>query len=139
MWELVNNNIDATLICDNMAASTIKNKGVTKIIVGADRIAKNGDTANKIGTYALSIAAKYHKVPFYVLAPSSTIDRAMKTGRDIPIEERKKEELIYIGKNQTAPRGCKVYNPAFDVTPSGLITAIITEKGIYDIKRFRRI
>ena len=139
MWELMKNGIDATLICDNMAASTIKNKGVTKIIVGADRIAANGDTANKIGTYGLAVLADYHKIPFYIAAPSSTIDRRIKTGRDIPIEERKREELIYIGKIRTAPDRSKVYNPAFDVTPNKLITAIITEAGIYEIKGFRRI
>lgn len=139
MWELMKNNIDATLICDDMAASAIKNKGITKIIVGADRIAKNGDAANKIGTYGLAILAKYHNIPFYIAAPSSTIDRNIKTGREIPIEERKAEELIYVGARQTAPLSARVYNPAFDVTPARLITAIITESGVYDIKRFRRI
>ncbi|NQV04539.1 MAG: S-methyl-5-thioribose-1-phosphate isomerase [Candidatus Omnitrophica bacterium] len=139
MWELMKNGIDTTLICDDMAASTIKNKGVTKIIVGADRIARNGDAANKIGTYGLAVLAKYHRIPFYVAAPSSTIDKNIKTGKDIPIEERKRTELICIGSKQTAPKTSKVYNPAFDVTPSELITAIITESGIYDIKRFRRI
>ena len=139
MWELMKNKIDATLICDDMAASTIKNKGVTKIIVGADRIARNGDTANKIGTYGLAVLAKYHRIPFYVAAPSSTIDRITATGADIPIEERKPEELIYVGSKQTAPSRSKVFNPAFDVTPNELITAIITESGIYENKRFRRI
>ena len=139
MWELMKNGIDATLICDDMAASTIKNRGITKIIVGADRIARNGDTANKIGTYNLAVLAKYHKIPFYIAAPSSTIDRNIKRGVDIPIEERKREELIYVGPKQTAPDRSKVYNPAFDVTPAGLITAVITEKDIYEIKRFRRI
>lgn len=139
MWELMRNNIDATLICDDMAGTVIKNKGITKIIVGADRIASNGDTANKIGTYSLAVLAKYHRIPFYIAAPSSTIDRTIKTGKDIPIEERKREELIYIGSKQTAPRTSKVYNPAFDVTPNELISAIITETGVYDIKRFRRI
>lgn len=139
MWELMKNGIDATLICDDMAASTIRQKGVTKIIVGADRIARNGDTANKIGTYGLSVLANYHRIPFYIAAPSSTIDRNIKRGADIPIEERKQEELIYVGSTQTAPDKSKVYNPAFDVTPNQLITAIITESGIYDIKRFRRI
>lgn len=139
MWELIENRIDATLICDDMAASTIKNKGVTKIIVGADRIARNGDTANKIGTYGLAVLAKYHGIPFYIAAPSSTIDKNIKSGRSIPIEERNKDELIYTGSAQTAPKDSKVYNPAFDITPAELITAIITEKGIYEIKRFRRI
>lgn len=139
MWELMKNKIDATLICDDMAASAIKNKGITKIIVGADRIARNGDAANKIGTYGLAVLARYHGIPFYIAAPSSTIDNDIKTGKDIPIEERKTEELIYIGSKQTAPLNAKVYNPAFDVTPASLITAIITESGIYDIKRFRGI
>lgn len=139
MWELMQNRIDATLICDDMAASAIKNKGVTKIIVGSDRIARNGDAANKIGTYGLAILAKHHGIPFYIAAPSSTIDKNIKSGRDIPIEERNRRELIYTGSKQTAPLGSKVYNPAFDVTPHSLISAIITEKGIYEIKRFRRI
>lgn len=139
MWELIKNHIDATLICDNMAASVIKNKGVTKIIVGADRIARNGDAANKIGTYGLAVLAKHHGIPFYIAAPSSTIDRNIKSGKDIPIEERNRIELIYAGSKQTAPLGSKVYNPAFDVTPRSLISAIITEKGVYEVKRFRRI
>ena len=139
MWELMKNGIDATLICDDMAAATIRDRGVTKIIVGADRIARNGDTANKIGTYALAVLARYHGIPFYVAAPSTTIDKNTRTGDDIPIEERNKEELIYVGSKQTAPKNSKVYNPAFDVTPAELITAIITETGVYDIKRFRRI
>jgi len=139
MWELMKNDIDATLICDDMAAATIIEKRVNKIIVGADRIARNGDAANKIGTYGLAVLAKYHKIPFYIAAPSSTIDRNIRTGKDIPIEERKREELIYVGAKQTAPKNAKVFNPAFDVTPNRLITAIITESGVYDIKRFRRI
>jgi methylthioribose-1-phosphate isomerase len=139
MWELMKNGIDATLICDVMAASTIKNKGVTKIIVGADRIAANGDTANKIGTYGLAVFAKHHGIPFYIAAPVSTIDKNIKSGKDIPIEERKKEELLFVGKKQTAPLLSKVFNPAFDVTPAELITAIITESGVYEIERFRRI
>jgi methylthioribose-1-phosphate isomerase len=139
MWELIKNHIDATLICDNMAASVIKNKGVTKIIVGADRIARNGDAANKIGTYGLAVLAKHHGIHFYIAAPSSTIDRNIKSGKDIPIEERNRIELIYAGSKQTAPLSSKVYNPAFDVTPRSLISAIITEKGVYEVKRFRRI
>jgi len=139
MWELMKNRIDATLICDDMSAATIRDKGITKIIVGADRIARNGDAANKIGTYGLAVLAKYHGIPFYIAAPSSTIDRNIATGKDIPIEERKREELIYVGSKQTAPSRAKVYNPAFDVTPASLITAIITESGVYDIKKFRRI
>ncbi len=139
MWELMKNGIDATLICDDMTASTIRNKGVTKIIVGADRIASNGDAANKIGTYGLAVLANYHRIPFYVAAPSSTIDRDIKTGKEIPIEERKREELIYVGREQTAPGESKVFNPAFDVTPHQLIAAIITESGVYENKKFGRI
>ena len=139
MWELMRSGIDATLICDNMAASTIKNKGVTKIIVGADRITIDLDAANKIGTYGLAVLAKYHDIPFYVAAPSSTMDKNIKSGRDIPIEERDRGEIIYTGSKQTAPLKAKVYNPAFDVTPAKLITAIITEKGIYEIKGVRRV
>jgi len=139
MWELMKNGIDATLICDDMAASTIRDKGVRKIIVGADRIARNGDAANKIGTYGLAVLAKHHRIPFYVAAPSSTIDRNIETGADIPIEERKREELLYVGSKQTAPIKAKVFNPAFDVTPNELITGIITESGIYENKRLRRI
>jgi len=137
MWELMRNKIDVTLICDCMAAATIKNKGVTKIIVGADRIARNGDAANKIGTYGLAVLARHHGIPFYIAAPSSTIDRDIKSGKDIPIEERKREEVIYAGSKQTAPVNAKAYNPAFDVTPAGLITAIITEKGVYGIREFK--
>jgi methylthioribose-1-phosphate isomerase len=139
MWELIENRIDATLICDNMAASVIRNKGITKIIVGADRIARNGDAANKIGTYGLAVLARHHGIPFYIAAPSSTIDMNIKSGRDIPVEERNKNELIYTGSKQTAPINAKVFNPAFDVTPCSLISAIITEKGVYEIKRFRKI
>jgi len=139
MWELERHNIDATLICDNMAASVIKTKGVTKIIVGADRIAANGDTANKIGTYGLAVLARYHKIPFYVAAPSSTIDKGISSGKYITIEERKKEELIFVGHRQVAPGDAKVFNPAFDVTPAKLITAIITEKGIYAPEEIRRV
>jgi methylthioribose-1-phosphate isomerase len=139
MWELMRNGIDATLICDDMAASAMKNKGVTKIITGADRIAANGDIANKIGTYGLAILARHHNVPFYIAAPSSTIDKNIWSGKCIPIEERKKEELIFTGSKQTAPFDSKVYNPAFDVTPAGLITAIITDKGIYAPGKIRRV
>jgi len=139
MWELMKNGIDATLICDDMAASTIRDKKVAKIIVGADRIAQNGDAANKIGTYNLAVLAEYHRIPFYIAAPSSTIDKDIKSGKHIPIEERRREELIYVGSKQTAPFEARVYNPAFDVTPHKLITAIITETGVHEIERFRGI
>jgi len=130
-WELLNEGIDTTLICDNMAASLMAKGKIDKIFVGADRIASNGDAANKIGTYGLAVLAKYHKVPFYVVAPLSTFDFDIKTGRDIPIEERPGDEVRSIMGKMIAPPNVKVYNPAFDVTPRRLITAIITEKGVY--------
>lgn len=141
-WELLHEDIDTTLICDNMAASLMENGRIDKIFVGADRIASNGDTANKIGTYNLAVLAKYHGVPFYVVAPLSTFDLRLKTGRDIPIEERNADEVRRILGKQIAPKAVKVYNPAFDVTPNELITAIITEKGIFRkpyIKSFKKL
>lgn len=129
-WELMQAGVDVTLITDNMAAQTIKAKGIGAIIVGADRIAQNGDTANKIGTFGLALLAKSFGIPFYVAAPLSTIDLATKTGADIPIEERHPDEVTHIAGVRIAPEGVNVYNPAFDVTPNELITAIITEKGI---------
>ncbi len=129
-WELLRAKIDTTLICDNMAASLMKKQQIDAIFTGADRIAMNGDSANKIGTYSLAVLAKHHRIPFYIVAPRSTFDRKIKTGRDIPIEERGREEVISFGNRPTAPKGVKVYNPAFDVTENKLITAIITEKGI---------
>ncbi len=129
-WELMQAGVDVTLITDNMAAQTIKAKGIGAIIVGADRIAQNGDTANKIGTFGLALLAKSFDIPFYVAAPLSTIDLTTKTGADIPIEERHPDEVIHIAGVRIAPEGVNVYNPAFDVTPNELITAIITEKGI---------
>ncbi|MDD5504928.1 MAG: S-methyl-5-thioribose-1-phosphate isomerase [Candidatus Omnitrophica bacterium] len=129
-WELHNKGVDVTLICDNMAAVVMKQKGVDKIIVGADRIARNGDTANKIGTYALSVLARAHNIPFFVAAPSSTIDFSIKDGSHIPIEQRSGEEITNISRRRVAPYGIKTFNPAFDVTPSSHISAIITEAGI---------
>ncbi len=129
-WELLRENIDTTLICDNMAAFLMAQKKIDKIFVGADRIAANGDTANKIGTYNLAILAKYHQVPFYVVAPFSTFDLNIKNGSLIPIENRNAKEVTEILGKTIAPSGVKVYNPAFDVTPHKLITAIITEMGI---------
>jgi len=134
-WELMSEGIDTTLICDNMAASLMAKCKIDKIFVGADRIASNGDTANKIGTYSLAVLAAYHKVPFYVVAPISTFDLDIKSGRQIPIEERGADEVTSILGKRIAPRGVKVYNPAFDVTPAKLITAIVTEKGVINTKR----
>jgi len=129
-WELLKHKIDATVLCDNMAGSLMKEGAVDKIFVGADRIAANGDAANKIGTYGLAVLANYHKIPFYIVAPISTIDFSLKSGKGIPIEHRDRKEVISWGGVQTAPENIKVYNPAFDVTPARLITGIITEKGI---------
>lgn len=129
-WELSQSGIDVTVICDNMAAMVMKEKGIDAVFVGADRIAANGDSANKIGTYPLSIVAKYHKVPFYIVAPRSTIDIAIPDGSHIPIEQRDRNEVLCLMGEQTAPHCVEVYNPAFDVTPHENITAIITEYGI---------
>jgi len=137
MWELMKANIKCHLITDNMAARTIEEKHIQAIIVGADRIAKNGDTANKIGTFGLAILAKYFNIPFYVVAPETTIDCKTETGNDMIIEERPAEEVSNIvvanhdiPKIQIAPDNADVYNPAFDITPSDLITAIITDKRV---------
>lgn len=129
-WELQKAGVPVTLICDNMAAEVMREGTVDCIIVGADRIAANGDTANKIGTYSLAINAHYHRLPFYVAAPYSTIDFSLKTGAEIPIEQRSVEELTEFNGRRIAPDACQVYNPAFDVTPAELITGIITERGI---------
>jgi len=129
-WELKQNKIPFKLICDNMAATLMKQGKIDKIMTGADRIASNGDTANKIGTYSLAVLAKYHNIPLYIIAPSSTFDLTLKTGKDIPVEERSSKEITHIKGKKIAPSGIKVYNPAFDVTPHKLIKAIVTEKGI---------
>jgi len=129
-WELVRSGLDVTLICDNMAATVMKEGKVDLIVVGADRIAANGDTANKIGTYGLAVLAREHRIPFYVAAPVSTFDRQISSGSEIPIEERPPKEVTDWRGKRIAARGVKVYNPAFDVTPARYISAIITEKGI---------
>ena len=129
-WELQQDNIPVTLICDNMAGHFMKLGKIDCVIVGADRIALNGDTANKIGTYSLAVLAKENDIPFYVAAPISTIDFSIETGDSIPIEERKAEEVTHIKGIRIAPEGVGVMNPAFDVTPNKYITAIITEKGV---------
>ena len=130
IWELMRNKVPSELITDSMAAHIIKTCGVNAIVVGADRIAANGDTANKIGTYSLAIAAKYHGIPFYVAAPSPTFDFNAKTGDSIVIEERSSREVTDIKGIRIASKNVKARHPAFDVTPAKLITAIITEKGI---------
>jgi methylthioribose-1-phosphate isomerase len=129
-WELQQAGIDVTLITDSMAAMVMSKGWVQAVIVGCDRVAANGDVANKIGTYGVALLAKAHNIPFYVAAPISTIDLSTKTGKDIPIEERSSEEITEGFGTLTAPKGVNVFNPAFDVTPAELITAIITEKGI---------
>jgi methylthioribose-1-phosphate isomerase len=139
MWELQQAGIDCTLICDNMAAAVMRQGKVDLVIVGADRIAASGDTANKIGTYGLAVLARHHGIPFYVAAPSSTFDLAVRSGDAIPIEERGADEVTEGFGRRTAPRGAKVYSPAFDVTPARLVTAIITERGVIEKPSRRRI
>lgn len=129
-WELQQRAIDAVLICDNMAAQVMREGKVQMVVVGADRIAANGDTANKIGTYGVAVLAAAHKIPFYVAAPSSTFDLSLPTGASIPIEQRDSKEITHGFGKQTAPLGIRVYNPAFDVTPANLIAGIITEVGV---------
>jgi len=129
-WELLRSKIDTTLICDNMAASLMGSGKIEAIFTGADRIAANGDSANKIGTYSLAVLAKHHKIPFYIVAPFTTFDMNITSGKEIPIEERNKNEILNFAGVPSAPKQVKVYNPAFDVTPHKLITAIVTEAGI---------
>ncbi len=130
-WELLEDGFDVTLICDSMAGTVMAQGMVDAVIAGADRIAANGDTANKIGTYSLAVLAKAHKIPFYIAAPTSTIDEKIASGEEIIIEERAADEVTHIGGQRIAPSGVKVYNPAFDVTPANLISAIITEQGVF--------
>ncbi len=131
-WELKQAGIDVTVICDNMAAYLMKQGRVDAVITGADRIAANGDTANKIGTYSLSILAREHGVPFYIAAPSSTFDLSIKSGAKITIEQRPSDEVTFFGDRKTAPEGVDIYNPAFDITEAQDITAIITESGVIE-------
>jgi methylthioribose-1-phosphate isomerase len=129
-WELQRDGIPVTLICDNMAGWLMARGEIDAVIVGADRIAANGDTANKIGTYSVAILAREHDIPFYVAAPTSTIDLSLADGSLIPIEERGEREVTHLGEQRLAPEGIAVRNPAFDVTPARLISAIITEHGV---------
>jgi len=138
-WELLKDKIPVTLICDSMAAHCMNKGMIDLVIVGADRIAANGDSANKIGTYSVALAAKAHNLPFYIAAPTSTIDFSLTDGSKIPIEERDPDEVIFFGEKRTAPAEVKVYNPAFDVTPARLITAIITEKGVFKPDQLEQI
>ncbi len=129
-WELRKNDIEVTLLADVAAASLMRSGLIQKIIVGADRIVSNGDFANKIGTYSVALAAREHKIPFYVAAPFSTIDWQMKSGKEIPIEERPESEVSFFLNQRIVPEGVKVLNPAFDVTPHEWVTGIITERGV---------
>lgn len=129
-WELAKDNIPVTVITDNMAGHVMKTGKVDVVVVGADRIAANGDAANKIGTYMVAVLAKKHDIPFYVAAPISTLDLSLKSGEEIPIEERDAREVTHIREHQLAPDGVDVQNPAFDVTPNDLIAAIITDRGV---------
>ncbi|WP_339219353.1 S-methyl-5-thioribose-1-phosphate isomerase [Paenibacillus sp. FSL W7-1332] len=129
-FELQQAGIDVTLLADNMAAMVMSKGWIQAVIVGTDRVAANGDVANKIGTYGVAVLAKAHGIPFYVACPLSTVDLNTKTGADIPIEERPAEEITEGFGKRTAPQGVKVYNPAFDITPNEYVTAIITEKGV---------
>ncbi|MFD2671412.1 S-methyl-5-thioribose-1-phosphate isomerase [Marinicrinis sediminis] len=131
-FELQQAGIDVTLICDNMAGMVMSKGWIDAVIVGTDRVAANGDVANKIGTYSVAVLAKEHGIPFYVACPLSTIDLDTPTGADIPIEERADEEITEGFGKRTAPKGIKVFNPAFDITPHDYVTAIITEKGIVE-------
>jgi len=129
-WELAQDGIPVTIIADNMAASLMRQGRIDCVVVGADRIAANGDTANKIGTYGVAIAAHYHNIPFYVAAPFSTIDLSLATGDLIPIERRDDTEMTHINGIRIAPKGVPVLNPSFDVTPGELVTAFMTERGV---------
>jgi methylthioribose-1-phosphate isomerase len=130
-WELVRDGIPTTVITDNMSGALMRQGRVNVVVVGADRIAANGDTANKIGTYSVAVLAHEHGIPFYVAAPLSTIDLDTPDGSKIPIEERSSREVTHVGSSQLAPEGARVWNPAFDVTPHRLIAGIVTERGIF--------
>ncbi|MFH2203195.1 MAG: S-methyl-5-thioribose-1-phosphate isomerase [Elusimicrobiota bacterium] len=130
MWELLQYRIPSSLITDNMAAHIMKTEGINAVVAGADRVAGNGDAANKIGTYGLAILAREHGIPFYIVAPSTTVDLAIPSGEHIPIEERSSDEVTVIAGKSFAPKGTKARYPAFDVTPRRYITALVTEKGV---------
>jgi methylthioribose-1-phosphate isomerase len=129
-WELAKDDIPVTVITDNMAGSVMQSGKINAVVVGADRIAGNGDTANKIGTYMVAVLARKHEIPFYVAAPITTLDLTLKSGAEIPIEQRDRKEVTHIRGQQLAPDGIEVSNPAFDVTPNDLVTAIITDRGV---------
>jgi methylthioribose-1-phosphate isomerase len=131
-WELMEDGIPVTLQAEGAAASLLAAGSVAWVIVGSDRIAANGDVANKIGTYGLAILARYHGVRVMVAAPTSTIDMSLKSGADIPIEQRDPDELLFCGGGRLAPPGCAARNPVFDITPAALVDAIVTEKGVVE-------
>jgi methylthioribose-1-phosphate isomerase len=132
MWELMRSGVDATLLCDNAVAELMRRGGVDRVLVGADRIAANGDAANKIGTFGVALAAAAHGVPFHVVAPLSTIDLETKTGADIPIEERGDDEVLAFRGARAAPEGAKAFCPAFDVTPAKLVASLVTDAGVVE-------
>jgi methylthioribose-1-phosphate isomerase len=138
-WELMENGIDVTLITDNMAAYSMALGNIDVVITGADRITKNGDVANKIGTYGVAVLAKEHGIPFYVAAPESTFDKQLESGKDIVVEERDPKEITEGFGRRTAPEGCRVFSPAFDITPHALVTAYITDTGIRDGGRKKEV
>jgi methylthioribose-1-phosphate isomerase len=138
-WELKKADISVTLICDTMAATVMKQNKIDCVIVGADRIAANGDVANKIGTFPVALAASEFNIPFYVAAPYSTFDHSLKSGDEIPVEERSPDEVVKIGSQSLAPEGISVFNPAFDITPNKFINAIITDKGVLKKPFFEKI
>lgn len=137
-YELVHDKIPSTLICDSMCALLMQRREISAVVVGADRVVSNGDTANKIGTFQLAIAAKYHGVPLYIAAPVTTIDFGLKSGDEITIEERPNKEMLFVGSQRVAAEGIGCWNPAFDVTPAELITGgIITEKGVFEANNLK--
>ena len=138
-WELTRRDVDTTLICDNMAGQGMREGRVQAVVTGADRIAANGDSANKIGTYSVALLAAAHQIPFYIAAPTSTFDLTLASGVEIPIEQRDAAEVTHGFGRQTAPTGIAVYNPAFDVTPAKYIKAIITERGVIDPVTAQRV
>ena len=139
-YELVHDKIPSTLICDSMGALLMQRQNISAVVVGADRVVANGDTANKIGTYQLAIAANYHNVPFYVAAPLTTIDFGLKSGEEITIEERPGKELLCVGGKRVAAEGIGCWNPAFDVTPAQLITGgVITERGVFEASNLKAL
>lgn len=131
-FELVHDKLPATLILDSMVAALLRTRNISAVIVGADRVAANGDTANKIGTYQIAVVAKHHEVPFYIAAPFTSIDLAIPCGDHIIIEERPDREMTHVGEHRIAAPGIACWNPAFDVTPANLIKGIITEKGVFE-------